>query len=165
MNSPQAAAVISEELKTYLECGPSVVVGTRDLGLVPEIARAWGVRVAEDRRSVDLCIPIATVGKTLDNLASNGQMAVSFAMPTNMKSVQMKGTGMEAGEPDAEDMAAVERHRDAFATMNERMGMPRKVIERFWHREVETGTAMVKLRFVPEQIFNQTPGPGAGSRL
>ena len=92
-------------------------------------------------------------------------MAVSFAVPTTLKSVQMKGTGFEAGEPTAEDLAAVERHRDAFATMNERVGMPRKAIERFWQRELETSTAMVKLRFVPGADLQSDAGTGAGSKL
>ena len=165
MQNPGQPAQITDELKTYLESGPSVVVGTRDMALVPEIARAWGVRVAEDGRSVDLCIPMATIGKTLENLASNGQLAVSFAVPISLYSVQMKGTGIDAGEADADDIAAVEHHREAFASLNERIGMPRNVIERFWRRELETSSLFVKLHFVPEQIFNQTPGPSAGSEI
>lgn len=165
MQMPGHTAQITEELKAFLESGPSVVVGTRDMALAPEIARAWGVRVAEDGRSVDLCIPMATIGKTLENLADNGQMAVSFALPINLKSVQIKGTGIDAGEPDAADISAVERHREAFASLNERIGMPLHVIERFWRRELETSSSFVKLHFVPEQIFNQTPGPGAGSQI
>ena len=165
MQNPGQPAQITDELKTYLESGPSVVVGTRDMALVPEIARAWGVRVAEDGRSVDLCIPMATIGKTLENLANNGQLAISFAVPISLYSVQMKGTGIDAGEADADDIAAVEHHREAFASVNERVGMPRNVIERFWRRELETSSLFVKLHFVPGQIFNQTPGPSAGSEI
>ena len=165
MKAPDVAATISDELKAHLEGGMSVLVGTRDLGLAPEMVRAWGTRVAEDRQSVILCVPLATCRKTLDNLASNGQIAISFGLPTNMRAVQLKGTCIGTGEPDEADLAAVERHREAFAATNEQIGVPRKWIETFWQREVESSPAMVKLCFVPEHVFDQTPGPNAGSPL
>lgn len=82
-----------------------------------------------------------------------------------MKAVQLKGAWMETTEPDAADLAAVERHREAFAVFNERIGVPRRWFEMFCGRELETSPVLVKLRFVPERIFDQTPGPGAGSPL
>lgn len=47
--SSEPPVVIRRELKTLLEGCVSVVVGTRDAGLVPEITRAWGLRVLKDR--------------------------------------------------------------------------------------------------------------------
>jgi hypothetical protein len=49
MKAPDGKARIDDELKAFLESGPSVIVGTRDVGLAPEITRAWGPRVSEDR--------------------------------------------------------------------------------------------------------------------
>ena len=157
--------IIDDVLKTFIESGVSVVVGTRDMGLAPEIVRAWGPVVSQDRRSVRLCIPQTAGARTLDNLSNIGQIAVTFTLPTNLRSLQLKGTCIETTEPDAADLAAVERHREAFASLNERVGMPRIATETFWKRELETSSLLVKLRFVPEQIFNQTPGPEAGSHL
>src|SRR5437763_10498314 len=96
---------IPNKLKVFLESGISVVVGTRDLGLVPEIVRAWGPRVSEDRQSVSVCVPLATSGKTLDNLESNRRISASFTLPTNLQSVQLKGIWLETSEPDAADLA------------------------------------------------------------
>jgi hypothetical protein len=157
--------LISDEMKAFIESGVSVVVGTRDIGLAPEIVRAWGPVVSEDRQTVSLCVPWATSAQTLDNLETIGRISVVFTLPTNVQSVQLKGKWMETSEPDAADLAAVERHRDAFASLNERIGMPRRVVETLWNRELETSPVLVKLRFVPEELFNQTPGPDAGSRL
>jgi len=163
MKAPDGKARIDDELKAFLESGPSVIVGTRDVGLAPEITRAWGPRVSEDRRSVSVCVPLATSAKTLDNLADNGRIALACALPTTVKSVQLKGTCIETSEPDAADLAAVEAHREAFAARNERIGVPRHMVETLWRRELETSPVLVKIRFVPEQAFDQTPGPDAGS--
>ena len=64
--SSRRAVVISGEMKAFLESGVSVVVGTRDMGLVPEIVRAWGPVVSEDRRSISLCVAQAASARTLD---------------------------------------------------------------------------------------------------
>ncbi len=156
---------IGDELKTFLEGPVSVLVGTRDSRLIPEITRAWGPRVSEDRRRISLCVPVATSCKTLDNLEANGEIAVTFSLPTNYRTFQLKGRHVAAAEPDSTDLAAVERHRDAFAVANERLGQPRRQVEAFWRGEIETSAALVKILFAPEQVFDQSPGPGAGKKL
>jgi hypothetical protein len=156
---------ISAELKAFLESGVSVVVGTRNADLVPEITRVWGLLVSKDRKSISLCAPLATSHKTLDNLTGNGQMTVCCSLPTSYKTVQLKGQYIERADPSRADLAAVERHREAFRRLNESIGIPLQRTETFWRRELETSPVLVKLRFVPEQIFDQTPGPDAGSPL
>jgi hypothetical protein len=162
---PERPVLIRHELKSFLEGGVSVVVGTRDADLVPEITRAWGLLVSKDRKSISLCVPFATSQKTFDNLAGNGQMTVCCALPTSYKTVQLKGLCISTADPSRADLAAVKRHREAFGRMNNRIGFPRQQSEIFWRKELETSPALIKLRFVPEQIFDQTPGPEAGSRL
>lgn len=157
--------VIPDKIRTFLEGGISAVVGTRDLGLSPEIVRAWGPVVSPNRRSVSLCMALSVSGKTLDNLESNGRIATSFTLPTNLQSVQVKGVWIETTEPNEDDLLAVERHREAFASLNERIGVPRRAVEMLWQRELTTSPVLVKLRFSPEHIFDQTPGPDAGSRV
>ena len=156
---------IGEELKTFLEGPVSVLIGTRDSRLVPEITRAWGPRVSEDRRRISLCVPLATSRKTLDNLEANGEIAATCSLPTNYRTFQLKGRHAAAAEPDPADVEAVERHRDAFAMVNDRVGQPRRQVEAFWQGEIETSAALVKIFFAPEQVFDQTPGPGAGKKL
>lgn len=157
--------LISDELKILLEGPVSVLVGTRDSRLVPEITRAWGPRVSEDRQRVSLCVPLATSRKTLDNLEGNGEIAVTCSHPTSYRTLQLKGRHVTTAEPDSTDVAAVERHRDAFAMVNEPLGQPRQVVEAFWRAEIETSAVLVKILFAPDQVFDQTPGPGAGRNV
>jgi hypothetical protein len=161
----KSPAPIAPELKAFLEGGISVVVGTRDADLVPEITRAWGLVVSKDRKRISLCVPLATSQKTLDNLAGSEQMTVCCCHPASYRTIQLKGQWIDRADPGRSDMAAVERHREAFACENERIGFPRQSTEIFWRRELESSPALVKLRFIPQQIFDQTPGPGAGSPL
>jgi len=162
---PKNLISIDAELKAFLEGGVSVVMGTRDADLVPECTRVWGLLVSKDRKSITVCAPLATSQKALDNLAGNGQMSVCCCLPTSYKTVQLKGRCIERADPSRVDLAAVERHREAFSRLNERVGMPRGGTEAFWRSELETSPALVKLGFALEQIFDQTPGPDAGAPL
>ncbi len=165
MKRAKSSVCISAELKAFLESGVSVVVGTRDAELVPEITRAWGLLVSADRKSISLCVPLATSQKTLDNLTNSRQVTVCCCLPTSYKTAQLKGQCVEKTDPSRADLLAVERHREAFGRMNELVGFRRQRTEIFWQKEIESSQALVKLHLVPEQIFDQTPGPDAGSAL
>ena len=165
MNAPEHRVSIDDQLKAFLESGVSVLVGTRDSGLSPEITRAWGPRISKDRNSVSLCVPLATSRKTLENLEENAQIAVSFSLPTSYKTIQLKGHCIETGEPSGADLRAVEQHRNAFCSLNEGIGVPRHLLDSFWRAELEISPALVAIRFHPEDVYDQTPGPKAGSRL
>ena len=133
--------------------------------LVPEITRGWGLLVSKDRKSISLCVPLATSQKTIDNLTGNGQIAVCCSLPTSYKTVQLKGQCIETTDPTPADLTAVERHREAFGRLNARIGFRRQRTETLWRRELVTLPDLVKLRVIPEQVFDQTPGPDAGSHL
>ena len=141
------------------------MLGTRDSELVPELVRAWGPRVSRDRTSVNVCVAGAVSARTLGNLQDNGRVAATFASPGNSTAIQIWGRCIETGPARRLDLEAVEAHRDAFVELNKGLGVPRAFIEALWQRELAGSEQMVTVRFVAEQIFNQTPGPDAGSPL
>jgi len=130
-DAPDSPARIGDELKAFIESGVSVVVGTRDEALVPEIVRAWGPHVSEDRRNISLCVPETTSVRTRANLVGNGQIAVAFSLPSNYQTVQLKGRYTGTTEPSIDDLHTVDRHREAFARVNEGLGIPRSRVEAF----------------------------------
>jgi hypothetical protein len=154
---------IDDALKELIESGVSVVVGTRDEGLVPEVVRAWGPQVNRDRRSLRICVPEATSVRTRTNLVGNGRIAVAFSRPSDYETVQLKGHHLRTTTPSAEDLLRVEHHRESFAAVNESLGVPRTRVEAFWRRELSGSVLFVTIHFVVDAIFNQTPGPAAGA--
>jgi len=141
------------------------MVGTRDADFVPELVRAWGPRVSRDRKHISVCVAMAAGAKTLENLQDNGRVAVTFALPVNSNAIQVWGRCIGTGRPQRDDLNAVQQHRDAFAEVNKGLGVPPPFINALWQRELAGSPVMVRIRFVAEQIFNQTPGPDAGSTL
>jgi pyridoxamine 5'-phosphate oxidase-like protein len=159
----ESPVAIDDALKAFIESGVSVVVGTRDEGLVPEIVRAWGPHVNRDRQTIRMCVPEATSIRTRTNLVGNGRIAVAFSLPSTYETVQLKGRHLRTTTPSAEDLLRLDRHRASFAALNESLGVPRARTEAFWRRELAGSPMFVTIHFAVHAIFNQTPGPAAGT--
>jgi Pyridoxamine 5'-phosphate oxidase len=152
-------------LKAFLEGGVAVVIGTRDAQGVPDITRGWGPQVGADRREVTLCVAFDVARHMLDNLDDNGRIAVTFALASDYRSVQLKGSCLAVASPDDGDIAAVERHREIFGREVEKIGLPRAVSDRLWRAELAGSPVLVRIRFRAEHLFDQTPGLDAGAPL
>jgi hypothetical protein len=91
---------IDHELAKFLESGVSVILGTRDTGLKPELVRGWGPRVREGGRRLDICLALGAAEATLGNLRANGKLAMTVAHPCSYRSLQIKGRCVAiAGRP------------------------------------------------------------------
>lgn len=151
-------AAIPPEVVEFLEEGHSAVVGTRDARHLPDVQRAVGVRV--DRASGDLTVflPAATAEGTLANLRDNGRIALTLAS-TDHRSVQVKGRVLEIRDGEEAERQTLERYRAELAREWAVVGVPPRITLRLAH------WPCLAVRFEPDALFVQTPGPGAGEAL
>jgi hypothetical protein len=150
---------IDADIKELIEGGVGVIVGTGDANARPCCAYGWAPRVGPDGTTVDVFLDAERADQTLANLKANGRIAVTSADPVTYQSVQLKGRFRDAGEPDEDDRAWVQRQREAFLTVTTLIGDPPAVVRNLWLDDV------VRVTFAPEAAFDQTPGPDAGKRL
>jgi hypothetical protein len=155
----QVLAVIDVELRSFIEADRAIVVASRNKDLVPHSQRAWGPRVSEDGRSIELFVDRPAATTTVANLRDNGRIAVCLTQIDTNRSVQLKGRCVEVGDPEADDWSAIEEHRQGFTRATAMLGFPADMIRNLW------STQVVKLRFVVDDIYDQTPGPKAGKPL
>ena len=163
MPRPDPAIPVPSELELLIEQGASLMVGTRDAERVPELVRAWGPRVSRDRTHISVCVAMAASEKTLENLRDNARVAVTFALPANSNAMQVWGRCIGTRRAQRDDLSAVQQHRETFTRVNKNIGVPPAFIEALWQRELAGSPVMFRIRFVAERVFNQTPGPDAGS--
>jgi hypothetical protein len=126
---------------------------------VPNGVRGWGPRISEDGRSVELFIDRPAAASAISNLRDNGRIAVVFADVITNRAVQIKGRCVEVGDPAATDWPSVERHHAAFTQVVAEIGFPAHLTRNLWSAQ------LVKVRFVVDDIYDQTPGPAAGKPL
>jgi hypothetical protein len=127
--------------------------------LVPHVAHGWGARISSDRRSVEVFIDRPNSQACVEDLKDNGRVAACFVRVNDFRAVQLKGRCVEIGDPAAEDWAWIERHREAFTAATASLGILPELVRNMW------STQVVKIRFVVEEFFDQTPGPNAGKEI
>ena len=151
--------MIPDSILHLLQTGVSVMVGTRDASLMPECTRAWGIHVGADRATVIVLLSEAFAGQTLDNLRENGRIAVTCTRPTDHITCQLKGR-VRSMKPvtSANRETSRQWHREFIAELRA-IGVPSALGEAW----VVEPTVAVELAVI--DVFDQTPGPGAGKKI
>jgi hypothetical protein len=150
--------VIDPALTAFLERGCAMVVGTVSADGEPHAQRGWGCSVLGPttvRLLLDSSDPVL-----LEHISTGSRIAVTSADVRNLRSVQLKGR-VTAVEPAAEaDLARCDRHNEElFTDIFETDFFPRRLTERM----VPPGYLVAVVEV--EELFDQTPGPGAGARV
>lgn len=159
MSPVPSPPLLSAELIAFIESGLSVLVGTRDANLMPETVRGVGVVPRADGRSVRIYIPAANGARTLDNLRDNGHVALTMSRPSTHETVQLKGTVTSVTDAGDHDRALVDRYLATFAEVLSYCGMAQNLTRRLCNWPA----AVIDMHVT--DVFQQTPGPGAGERL
>lgn len=151
--------MIPDSIVQLLETGVSILVGTRDASLMPECTRAWGIHVGTGRDTVTIFLSDTFAGKTIDNLRGNGLIAVTCTRPTDHITCQIKGRvrTIKRMTPAGRDHCR-RWHRDFMAELTA-IGVPTE-LPAAWIVE-----PTVAVEITVSEIFDQTPGPGAGKKI
>jgi hypothetical protein len=142
--------------------GPAFMhVGTRDAELRPAHAFVVGAVVNEDRRTVTFFVAESLSERILRDLRDNGRVAFTVGLVSH-EAYQLKGTYASARAADEREVALQEAHL-AKMLAAARQAFPE-----------EFATALIRaipyrpsvaVTFQVEEVFLQTPGPGAGSKI
>jgi Pyridoxamine 5'-phosphate oxidase len=147
------------DLVTFVEGAPSLLVGTRDERLRPDAVRAVGMRVWPGASQLTIYLAAATSARAVANARATGQLALTMAHPPTHQTYQIKGAVLDVREAGPEDRAAIERYVDDFAEVLAIVGLPRQLTRRL------TAWPAFAVDLDIAEVFAQTPGPGAGSRM
>lgn len=158
----QAGLVIPDRVVEFIHGPVFMQIGTRDASLRPTHVMAVGARVGEDRQTVTVLVPTARAARTLRDLGDNGRVALSCSHASH-ESYQLKGAYLSSRPADAEDRARQETYRAALLAACLEAGYPELI-----SRPLTQGFAYapaVAITFSAEEVYQQTPGPDAGTRL
>lgn len=155
----RAAPPISEELATFLECGLSITLATRNGDMEPDGASALAARVHADRAHVSVFVLSRDARDLLRNLEKQPEIAGLFDLPSTHRACQLKGTFTGSRKALTSERREVMRQVEAFRTDLEAIGIP-KALTVEWK-----SWPSVAIEFRVAQIFEQTPGPGTGGLL
>jgi Pyridoxamine 5'-phosphate oxidase len=153
--------MLDPDLVALVHGGVAVGVATRDADRRPAFTRAWGPEVSADGRMLRLCVDAPSGSVTRANLEGNGAVAVGFNPPTVARALQIKGVACSVREPEPEELERAERHFVAFSMEGERVGVSASLLRRAFAAPRD----LVSVTLSIDEVFDGTPGTGAGQRV
>lgn len=150
--------MLTNGLATFLQSGCGLIVGTASSLGEPHAGRAWGLEaLAADRVRVLLRADDPVL---LEALAGTGSLAVTGADVHTLRSVQLKGrTLLIEPATDADRERSARYCDDFFSAIQDVDGISRALLERLVPGD------LVACEMKVAEVFDQTPGPGAGAAL
>jgi hypothetical protein len=154
--------VIPGKLVRFLEQHANVAfAGIRDRDLVPFGHRVCGWRVGADRRTMTILFPDESNERLLELLQQNSELALTVEEFPSHETYQFKGHYRQHRGIEGDDVESVERVRRRFVKSLRPMypDAPEHVLKAF------ISPPALAVEFEVLEIYLQTPGPGAGTRL
>jgi hypothetical protein len=151
--------MIDTQLAAFLQEGVGIHIATRNRALQPNGARAIAVSVEPDGEHLVVYVGRVAAARILPDLEDNGQAAVGFGRPIDDRACQVKGVFVGWRDASEDERPAVLAQWDGFLGSLEQIGIPRAATKTW----VTWPAVAIRLR--ANALFNQTPGPDAGSPL
>lgn len=151
--------MVETRLRGALKGGRSVVVGTVDPHGIASCCRGFAIRAAEDLGTVTVYVPAATSREVVANAATTRKLAVTTSAPLDHSTLQLKGTATDVRMARDDEQTFLAERFDEFAAVLEQIGLSRRVSSRVTHWPAFAIDVLV------EEIYDQTPGPRAGTPL
>jgi len=154
--------VIPGKILRFLEQHANVgFAGTRDAALTPHGHRVSGWRVGADARTLTVLVPESFTPGLIESMRDNGQVAVTIEEFPSHETYQFKGSYLRHRVADSADLEVAGRVRQRFVRSVRPVYplAPEAALHAF------VLPPAVAVDFDVREIFLQTPGPGAGTRL
>jgi hypothetical protein len=151
--------LISHELAEFLQSGLSIVIATRDGDLQADGGTGLALRVHEGGARLTVFVYEEAARELLVNLKKHPEIALDCELPTSHRACQVKGNYLSSRRAKQAERAEVERQAEGFVNDLVNIGIPRAMTDgwKAW--------PCMALEIEVKQLFEQTPGPGAGDPL
>jgi hypothetical protein len=137
-------------------------MATRGADNRPEAVEAVVLELDAEAGIAEIAANVRFARNTLANLEDNGRVAVVISRAWNdHRSVQIKGRCLEVRGPVIDPMRIGPR-TEVLAAVLGSFGLPPEVADNF--RKIRYDPHYL-VRAEIDEVFDQTPGPGAGRRL
>ena len=146
-------------LQGWADGGTSVLVGTVDADNIPTCCRGIAIATKDNFDTVTVYVPAATGQETVANVATTRRIAVSLSRPLTHETIQIKGVsrGVRLAPPGDEEYVRERLYQ--FAEVLDAIGLPMRITRNVAHWPA------FAIELSVEEVFDQTPGPRAGTPL
>jgi hypothetical protein len=151
--------VVDQQLEAAIAAGNGLIVGWVGPDGEPRATRAWSA-VVTDHATRRVRVVVGADDPSIEEHLNGGVLALTGADILTLQATQMKGPVVAVEEPSESDIVTMAAHSTAFFDMVMASdGSPIELLQRLLPARV------VAVEFLVEELYDQSPGPGAGQRL
>lgn len=154
--------LLSPEHIAMIGKGVSAIVASRNAAHRPSLMRALGTGISPDGMELTVYVARSQSRQLLQDIAATGRIAVVFSEPMSHRTVQLKASRAELRAADESDLPLLRRYLASMEIEVGAVGAEPAFVRAMLAFRLED---LVAIEFSPEQAFDQTPGPRAGSAL
>jgi len=154
---------LTPEQAAFLQGPLSMSVGAVGRDGWPCVCRAQGVMVARDRRALTVLLSASRGRAVLEALDAGSGITLVASRPATHATLQLKATNAVRAGVSAAHRATSARCVAAFGDELDTLGYAKGLASTL--AAILPTDDLVALRFMPEIVFDQTPGPDAGRVL
>ena len=153
--------MVPPKIVDFLRYANVAHAGTRDARLVPHGHSVCGWILAPDLRTLTVIVPEGAQKHLIESLQDNGQLAVTVEKYPENETYQFKGRYLSHRPAVQSDVELVQRIREGFieAVLPVAGELAESALRSFIQRPV------LAVDMDLREIYEQTPGPGAGARI
>lgn len=155
------STLLTPDLMAMAQGGMAVCLGTCSKEGWPRVGTGIGCRILADGTLRVIVSRIANV-ELLELLSQGQPLAVTFSTPRDHRSFQVKSSSAVVRPAISDDLPEMDRQTDILRVDLIGLGFPPAVARGYVSFDAQQ---MVAIEFVPDRVFTQTPGPGAGGEL
>jgi hypothetical protein len=159
---PQAMRDVVDisNLTDFLHAGVAMNLASCSNLQKPAVCRGLGCRLVAESGHLSIFVSRHTSAELLDNIGAHPQIAAVFCLPLTEQAIQIKGLVTLVRPLTAMEHLHLDAHRNAFTEQISPLGYSKAFIDCYLYAE-DPVTLLVK----PMVVYQQTPGPLAGSLL
>jgi len=154
--------LLSPEHIAMIDKGVSAIVASRNAAHRPSLMRAVGTGISADGGEVTVYVSRSQSRQLLQDVAATGHVAVVFSEPMSHRTVQVKARDAVLRAAVDSDVPVLRRYLRSMEHEVGHVGYDAAFVQAMLGHRLDD---VVAIRFYPDEAYDQTPGPKAGSAL
>jgi len=152
--------MISADVAAFVESPVMILVSTRDSAHRAFIARGSGARFDRRRGQIDVLLCRGQWPDVAGNAVRGAPIAVTVVRPSDYRAFQVKGVIEEVASASEEEQRRATAYVARMLEIMAELGVTKVQLS-----HTLSDRDLVRISFLPTDLFVQTPGPDAGQRL
>ena len=155
-------SLLSPDHVAMVESGVSTIVSSCDVNRRPSIMRALASGIAPGGELITVYLSRRQSRQLLLDVTATGRIAVVFSEPFSHRTLQVKASNAQIRAAQAADEPLLKRYLLAMEQEVARVGFEARFTRAMLALDLDD---VVAISLTPEEAFDQTPGPKAGTAL